>query len=194
MEPNFRNWLQKKLTASRYEHSCEVEKRAGILAQIHGENVEKARLAGLLHDCCHSLAKDEQLKVIESHGILLDILTKAQPQLWHAVAGSILVEDELGIHDPEILAAIRYHTTGREKMSKLEQVIYLADYTSLDRHYPGVLKNRKLSEKSLEKCMLKSLKQTLGKLVRARVPIVSDACAAYNYFWELEQASKTRAE
>ncbi len=182
--------LKARLSPSRYKHSIEVFKRAGILAAIHGENVEKAKLAGLFHDCCHDLAFDEQLKIINSRGILLDDFTKTQPQLYHAVSGSIFIEDELLTDDAEIVSAVRYHTTGRKNMTRLEQIVFLADYTSLDRTFAGVGKSRRLAEKSLERCMLKSLGETVRFLVKKRLPVVKDTWEAYNYFWELVKVGK----
>ena len=44
------------------------------------------------------------------------------------MSGSIVVRDELGIDDEDILNAIRYHTTGRAGMSLLEKVIFTADF------------------------------------------------------------------
>lgn len=178
-------WLGARLTQERYDHSLAVEKRAGFLAGIHGVDAEKAELAGLLHDCCHSLPPDRQLKIIESHGILLDEFTAAQPQLWHAIAGEIAVREELGIDDGEILTAIRLHTTGAGDMPRLAQVVYLADLTSADREYEGAEENRGLSEKSLELAMRKQLSYTIGYLVKTGAPVVKDAFEAYNYFWEL---------
>ena len=182
---NLRKWLKQRISEERYAHSLEVEKRAWALAEIHGENTGKAALAGLLHDCCNWKDKSGLLKIIESRGILLDVFTKAQPPLWHAIAGSISVQDELGIVDPDIISAIRYHTTGRAGMSKFEQIVYAADKTSFDRHYPDALKSRSLAEKSLEPWMLKALKSAMKDQLKLKLPIVSDTWEAYNYFWEL---------
>ena len=180
-----KKWLKQRISEKRYEHSLAVQKRAWVLAEIHGEDAEKAALAGLLHDCCNWKDKDMLLKIIESRGILLDVFTKAQPPLWHAIAGSIVVKDELGITDPGVISAIRYHTTGRAEMPKLEQIVYAADKTSLDRHYPGVLKHRRLAEKSLEASMFKILIEAMKDQLKLKLPIVRDTWEAYHYFWEL---------
>ena len=37
------------------------------------------------------------------------------------------VQEELGINDEEILKAILHHTTGNPNMSKLEELIFVAD-------------------------------------------------------------------
>ena len=42
--------LKGKISATRLTHSFGVEYTAACLAMVHGEDVEKARIAGLLHD------------------------------------------------------------------------------------------------------------------------------------------------
>lgn len=187
MARNYEDWLRGRLTEKRYTHSLAVRERAAELAKIHGVDAEKAALAGLLHDCCHSMPFEEQLKIINAHGILLDDFIMAQPQLWHAVAGGLVIAEDLGIEDAEIISAVRLHTTGAKDMTKLEQVVYLADLTSGDRDYPEVKENRRLAEKSLTLCMIKSLSYTINTLAAKNAPIVRDAWEAYNYFWELSK-------
>ena len=48
------------------------------------------------------------------------------------------LEQVLQVKDADILDAVRYHTTARAGMSRLERVLYLADFTSADRDYPDV--------------------------------------------------------
>ncbi len=185
MSSEYRLWLKARLSEKRYLHSLAVERRAALLARIHGVDEGRAALAGLLHDCCHSLAKDEQLKIIENRGILLNELTLAQPQLWHAVAGSIVIEDELSIRDKELVIAVRQHTTGAANMSGLAETVFLADLTSDDRGYSDVGYYRALSEQNPKRCMLEILAFELGRLILSRAPAVRDAWEAYNYYWSI---------
>ena len=90
------------------------------------------------------------------------------------MSGSIVVRDELGIDDEDILNAIRYHTTGRAGMSLLEKVIFTADFTSEERTYSGVATMRKKSKKSLEEAML------YGYQFKRQLAIHPDEVACYN--------------
>ena len=45
--------LKKKLSSKRYEHTMGVEYTSTCLAMRYGADIEKARLAGLLHDCAN---------------------------------------------------------------------------------------------------------------------------------------------
>ena len=94
--------------------------------------------------------------------------------------GAAYVENELHIDDPEILNAIRYHTTGRAHMTLLEKVLFVADFTSSDRDYPGVEDIRKAARKSLLEAMLSGMTYTIQDLTERRLAIHPDTIAAYN--------------
>jgi predicted HD superfamily hydrolase involved in NAD metabolism len=163
-------------------HSIAVEARARALARIHGEDEAKAALAGLLHDCCKDMPKPGQLKIIETRGILLDKHTLAQPKLWHATAAGVLIEDGLGISDPEVLEAVRLHTTGAAGMSRLAQIVYLADLTSEDRAYPDIAHYRALAEENMAAAMLECLAFIVRMLIAEGEIVSRDSIDAYNHF------------
>lgn len=98
------------LTPRRVKHCLGVMHMAMLLADAY-RNVplEKARLAGLLHDC----GRTEN---------------NAHNALAHAPAGARMAKQLFGVSDEEILSAIRWHTTGRPGMTELEKIVYVADY------------------------------------------------------------------
>lgn len=169
-----------RLDEVRFAHCLCVQRRAEQLALLHGEDREKASIAGLLHDICKVEPLEAQLQIIREHDIILDDFTLGQSQLWHAVAGEAYCRHELGIDDGEILSAIRWHTTGHAGMTPLEEILYLADLTSEDRDFPGVKKLRTLANKAPADCMRLWLQKTLSGLVDRQMPIVADAWGAYN--------------
>ena len=164
----------------RYNHSVNVAKEAKKLAKIYGADEEKAQTAGILHDITKEMSKEEQLQIIVDRGIILDNIQKNAPKLWHGISGSIYVKDKLGIEDDDILNSIRYHTTGRAKMSLLEKIIFVADFTSEERTYSGVSTMRKKSRKCLEDAMLYGYKFTFKDLSRREIAIHPDEVACYN--------------
>ncbi len=165
----------------RYNHSIAVAVQAVHLAKIWGADEEKAHIAGTLHDICKEWSRDDMLKLIEKHGIILDKITKGEQGLWHSAVGSAYIR-ELGITDDEILSAVRYHTSAKSKMTLLEKIIYLADLTSADRDYPDIDYMRGLCESSLDKAMYEALKYIVGDLVQGNMAIVKDTWQAYNYY------------
>jgi predicted HD superfamily hydrolase involved in NAD metabolism len=89
------------------------------MARRFGADAYKTEVAALFHDCC----KDS-----------------SQPgnNLAHAGLAADLMKDEYGCTDEDVLNAVRYHTTGRAGMSRLELIIFLADTLEPGRTYGGV--------------------------------------------------------
>ena len=141
------------MSEERYLHSLGVEREAERLARRWGEDPEKAAVAGILHDCCKEMPLPEALQIVGQSAIIPDIDFREQPQLIHGYAAAELL-GRFGVRDREIEDAVRYHTTGRTGMSRLEKIIYLADLTEEGRHYPDVAEMRRLADTSLDEAML----------------------------------------
>lgn len=168
------------LTDKRYHHSLCVAEAAVTLAKKYGGDSRKAETAGILHDIMKDLPQGEQLKMMEQFGIILTNVERAAPKLWHAVLGAAYIKNELHLDDAEILDAVRYHTTGRENMTLLDKIIFIADFISADRDYEGVENLRKAAEVSLEQAMIAGITFTIQDLASGCKPIHPDTVAAYN--------------
>lgn len=176
----YKSLIKTKMSERRFVHSVNVSNEARKLAEIYGADVEKAALAGILHDITKEMSEEEQLKIITESGIILDNVQKNAPKLWHGISGSIYIKEYLNINDEDILNAIRYHTTGRAGMSLLEKVIFVADFTSQERTYEGVSTMRKKSRKTLDEAMLYGFKFTFSDLSKRELAIHPDELACYN--------------
>ena len=163
-EEEFVSLLKERLDEYRFIHSLNVAKSAVSLAERYGADKEKAYIAGLLHDVTKNESKENQLQIMKDNGIILSHTEENNPKLWHAISGAVFAEKVLNVTDGEILGAIRYHTTGKDRMTLLEKVIYIADYISEERNYPDVDVMRSLSKESLEKAALYSLNYTMKML------------------------------
>ena len=172
--------IEKRMTSARFRHSKNVAKEAVRLAKKYGADVEKAEIAGILHDATKESSDEEQLELIERAGIELTPLERSTRKLWHAISGAASVQVELGITDPDIINAIRYHTTGRAGMSLLEKVIFIADFTSAERDYDGVDKMRKVADKNLEDAVLEGMSFTISDLAQRKLTIAPDTFMGYN--------------
>lgn len=170
-----------QLPEKRYVHTIGVMEMAISLAKKYGADVKKAELAAIFHDYAKYRPKEELRQIIIDEKLPPSLL-HFHSELWHGPAGAFLVKKEAGINDEEILTAIAYHTTGRENMSLLEKVIYLADYIEPGRNFPGVAEVRDLAEIDLDKAMLKSLQNTIAYLVQKGSLIYPDTVHAYNDF------------
>ncbi len=154
------------LSERRYHHSLGVAETAVKLAKHYGANEEKAFLAGLVHDCAKEIPAEEAICLLqETYRITPDAMSLQMPRLLHGVLGSCIAQSRFGIYDPEVLDAIRYHTTGKAKMSLLSKIIYIADYIEPNRAYRDVDDLRELTFQNLEKAMLFAVDFTIRDLV-----------------------------
>lgn len=113
--------MEKVQDPKRFTHTIGVEYTAAALAMRYGENLEKAQLAGLLHDCAKCMGNDKLLSSCAKHNIPVTDVERRNPYLLHAKVGSYLARKEYKIEDPDILNAILYHTTGHPGMTLLEK-------------------------------------------------------------------------
>lgn len=169
--------LKKALDEQRYMHTLGVEATAREMARRFGEDEEKAALAGLLHDCAKCLPLSQMVKAAK--GEKLDSMIKESKALMHSVAGMHLAEAVYGVTDPQVLSAIRWHTTGHANMTKLEKIIYLADMIEPNRKpYPGLDELRKLCMTDLDEAMHTALRMTLEHVREQEKPLHPDTLAA----------------
>lgn len=181
----FLDILKQKLTPQRLYHSICVAEQAQHLAEKFSGDTEKAYTAGLIHDIMRYEPPEEMLKLIDSDGkYKLTPLERKITVTLHAVAGEVYLRTKLGVTDKEILSAVLYHTTGKEDMTLLEKIIYVADLTSEDRDYPDVAEVRETAEQSLEKATLRGLSFTIESNAQKNKPIHIDTVKAYNYLAE----------
>ena len=183
--------VKKHLTEKRFFHSQCVAQCAAELAERYGADVEKARLAGILHDIMKDTDGEEQLKIIEQFGIMLTQAQRRGPKLWHAISGAAYMEHVLGVTDREILDAVACHTGGKSGMGLLDKVLFVADYISADRDYPGVERMRELAENSLEEAIVEGIAFTVAEKTGERYTLDPQSVCAYNEaLWVLEDRGK----
>lgn len=168
-----RKEMEKELESKRYEHTLSVAYTAANLAAVHGVDVEKALVAGMLHDCAKCLSHKKQLALCTKNHIQLSDLEAAEDSpLIHAKAGCILAKEEYGITDEDILHAICYHTTGRPQMSPLEKIIYIADYIEPERKHV-----KRTAEETMQDRLTQVRRMAYRDLDEALCNILSDSLA-----------------
>ncbi|SEK34041.1 putative HD superfamily hydrolase of NAD metabolism [Butyrivibrio sp. ob235] len=161
----FRKEMKLVLNADRFDHTLGVAYTAANMAAVHDVSIEKALIAGYLHDCAKNLDHEEQIKICKKYEVDISEVERRNPSLIHAKAGMCLAEHRYGIDDKEILSAIRWHTTGHPGMTDLEKIVFIADFIEPNRKpLEHMSEIRKEAYKNLDKCMLYILRDTLNYL------------------------------
>ncbi len=157
--------LEKALDKKRFEHTLGVAYTATALAMRYEEDLKKAEVAGLLHDCAKCIENSKKLAICEKYNIQVSDLERKNPYLLHAKLGGFIAMQKYGVRDKEIVSAIVNHTTGCPHMGQLDKIIYIADYIEPYRHQAPHLKAiRQMAFLDIDKALLMILEDTLKYL------------------------------
>lgn len=158
------------LKPKRMPHVLGTEQEAVRLVRRYGGDETQARIAALLHDCTKKMDMAQQLALCEKYGIMLDELEQKALKLLHSKTGAAIARDVFGVEDA-VYDAILYHTTGKPDMTRLEKIIYLADYIEPTRDFPGVDALRKTVYEDLDKGLLMGLTMTIQEMEEMGNPV-----------------------
>lgn len=175
------DFLINNLSEKRYKHVLGVAETAKELAKLNGADESKAELAAMLHDIAKEMPIDEQMKILKKNNFNITEIEKASPQVLHGFVGEFLAREKFNIDDEEVLKAVAYHTTGKANMTKLEKIIYIADYIEPTRNYPGVEILRETTYKDLDEGVLMGINNTIKLLVDKNGVIHPLTIEARNY-------------
>lgn len=183
--------LKKELDSARFQHTLGVMYTSAALAMAHDGDLMKAQVAGLLHDCAKCIPSKKKLKLCEQKHLDVSDYEKNNPFMLHARLGAVLARDMYGVHDPDVLSAIEWHTTGKPEMTKLEKIIFIADYMEPGRCKASDLPEvRRLAFRDLDRCMYVICRDTLVYLEESGAqidPMTQRACDYYKSLYDEEK-------
>lgn len=175
------SYIKEHLLENRYIHTLGVVETAVRLAEINGIDKEKARIAALSHDIAKNMSIYDLKDILYKNNIVLTEDEEATPELWHSMVAPILGKEIFEIEDEEILSAMRWHTTGKENMSILEKIIYIADMIEPGRNFSGVEHIRRVTFENLDKGLIEGMTQSIKYLLDKGFPININSIEARNY-------------
>lgn len=181
-EQQIQERVQAELSEARFAHTQGVVTTAVELAARFGEDTQKARIAAWVHDIAREWPAEKQLQFAER--IEIPSGFALIPALLHGPIAASLASEWFGIEDEDILNAIRFHTTGRMGMSKLEMILCLADGIEPGRRYPGVERIREIAQSDLVLALAESFDSTISYLLQTHQPIFPLTVMARNEFWD----------
>ena len=169
----------------RFNHSLEVSKMAGRLAKHDYPNdvniYQRAILTGLIHDYAKFETKEKYLEMIEKYHLNIEYHEDSK-KVYHGSIGYLIVMEELGITDDEILKAIAYHTTGNSEMTFLQEIIYLSDFIEETREGDQYALVRDVAFKDFKKAIAMEAYDVFSYLVNKKVYINPESLGCYNAY------------
>ena len=152
-------FINDHVTKQRRVHTNGVVAEATRLAARYKEDVEKAAFAAHCHDMTRDFSAEESNRLLEAFD--LPDRYRNLPDLSHGKIAAAMLKTQFGICDTEVLNAVSFHTTGREGMSLLEKIVYVADAIEPSRHYPGVEEIRKAADVDLDLACFLAMESTI---------------------------------
>lgn len=147
--------VKKILSEYRFTHSVGVAKKAVELAKIYGVDEEIAKKIGIAHDVAKEMTDEEMIEYAKANNIRIDEIETVKPSLLHGKIGADIAAKKYGFTE-DMVNAIKWHTTGRENMSMLEKIIYVADKTEENRKGTrfNLEKSRELSTQNIDETLI----------------------------------------
>lgn len=149
------NDVKSVLSEYRFTHSLGVAKKAIELAKIYGVQEEIAKKVGIAHDIAKEMTDEEMIEYAKVNNIRIDEIETVKPSLLHGKIGADIAAKKYGFTE-DMVNAIKWHTTGRENMSMLEKIIYVADKTEENRKGTrfNLEKSRELSTQNIDETLI----------------------------------------
>lgn len=177
--------LSENLKESRYDHTVGVAYTAAAMAMAFGADIQKAFMAGMLHDCAKGYPLERQKELCGIYGIPLTKERRESPQLLHSALAPHIARDCYENEDKEIASAIECHTTGKPGMTLLEKIVFVADYIEPGRkEIPGLSGVRQLAFSDIDQCLLRILESTMQYLESRNQNIDPKTKETYQYYKE----------
>ncbi len=164
-----RTHLKKTLSPARYRHTLAVARWAEDLARRHGEDPVRARRAGLLHDLAKEMPGPALTRYVRTHRVAVpgaaEIHRRKAPALFHAHVSAHRAARDWGEKDRGVLSAIARHTLGHPRLSRLDQILYVADFSSPDRSYGAARAVRRLARRDLAAALRETVRKKIEHVV-----------------------------
>jgi len=136
--------VERRISDKRFLHTKGVEEEIVRLGEIYlPDKIPELRAAALLHDLAKELPIEEQIAICKQNGDPeLDSAVKS-PAILHGHAAAYLIPKSCSNYAlPEIISAIYKHTTGAEKMSTFDKLLFFADFIEPNRPWQYCRKAR----------------------------------------------------
>ena len=167
----------------RYEHSLNVCKYMEKLINHHKINIDKdkALLTAILHDYAKFYTMDEYEQLVLEYNLDSYVLS-APRKILHSLLGRYAVNKELNIDDEEILSAIEYHTTGKENMTLLQELLFISDFCE-DGREGNIFENaRNISLVDIKKCVFYILDYKIKYTLDRGLPLDPNTQVAFRFY------------
>ncbi len=161
-----RAYAQKNLSADRYEHSVRVAETASFMCSLYGLDEDAGKLAGIAHDICKELPRDQMEALAGEDGLPFDEFERKKPSLLHGRAAAVKIQRDFGIDNPDVIEAVANHTCGKPGLCDLGKILFVADKIEPGRPQSTNEYRANLFKKSLDGLTLAVVEENIEYLAK----------------------------
>lgn len=129
------DWILRDLSPRRYQHSLEVARLCASLCRRFDVEPRRGFLMGLGHDIAREYSARQLKSTALRDGSPISSAEEKNPILLHGRAGALVLQENFGFDDPDILQAVRTHTLGSGDAGPLAKILYVADFCEPSRKF-----------------------------------------------------------
>jgi nicotinate-nucleotide adenylyltransferase len=167
----------------------EESMRLAALFKMNEENSNTLAAAALLHDCTKPLDPTGHRVYAQLLGVNLSNDDLNSPAVLHSITGAAIAQKHFDAPEAAV-SAIACHTTGKEDMSLIDKLLFLADYIEPTRTFDDCAQVRRyfyeestylpLMER-LDATLLLAFDLTIGQLLAEGRPIHPTTVKSRNF-------------
>jgi len=135
--------MRERLTDDKVSHCVFTAEYLSSFAPSLGIDHDESVTAGLLHDFCRDLSKEEMLEQARYYRLPLSESQMQKPSLLHGPVSAEVCKQEFGVSE-DVYQAIYWHTTGRPGLEMLGQALYVADFAEPTRKFHEAAQAREI--------------------------------------------------
>lgn len=177
-----RDFTQKHVKKSRYEHSVRVAETCARMCRQYGLDARKGYLAGIGHDMCKDFSDEELIELASRDGLEISDFEKKKPALLHGRAAAVMLRDHFKVVDPEILEAVANHTSGIIGMCDLTKCLFLADKIEPGRPQSTQEYRDNLFSMTLDQMLYSVLEENYQYLTKHKIEIAPGTLEMIEYY------------
>ena len=180
--------LKHRVSSKRFKHSLGVSDTCVQLAKEYGVDVNKARLAGLLHDWDKGYDDDQaraRVRELGMEGEIDPFIVEKMPGVLHGITAARALGREFPQIPADVLQAISRHTTAAFDMTPLDMVLYIADAIEPNRQFGRIDDLRaRVGEATLDELYFETYEYWVFLLFERRKPLHPDTISIWNAYTE----------
>lgn len=163
-------------------HMDRTAAAAARLAARWGGSPTAAYFAGSVHDAFKRAPLPAAAAWLRARRVAPAAVDRASIGLLHGWLAAAVLEEALGVTDPDVLDPLRYHTTGRPGMTANEAALFVADQVEPGRAKRETAALRRAARGDMASATLAVLRYKVGHLIRKEKAVHPRARAALEHY------------